>query len=241
MVRKSKRQRIKPPSYLPSIKAESKALGVQIAALMAAKRDLDAVIARFEGKAPAPSVQRVIPGHRPLSKNSPFYGLALPEAVAKQLSTHTDALTASQIWDEMEGNFPTNSKDPVHAVQWALQRRARLVGDVMLVGAGKWAMSALYSDEDKKRIKASLGPMAARDRETHIAKTKAGAANVKARGGKWGAPLKVNAEVIAKVNNALAAGTTIKDACELAGISVGSYYNKRALFESAQQEPGAMN
>lgn len=241
MARKTKHQRTKAPPYLPSIKAESKALGVQISELMATKRDLDAVIARYEGKAPPPAVQRVIQGHRPLSKNSPFYGLALPEAVAKQLGTHTDALTARQIWDELEGNFPTNSKDPVHAVQWALQRRARLIGDVMLVGNGKWAMSALYSEEDKKRIKASLGPMAARDRETHIAKTKAGAANVKARGGKWGAPLKVNAEVIAKVNNALASGKTIKEACELAGISTGSYYNKRVLFERAQQEPGAIN
>lgn len=231
---------VKSPSVVSVMKAESQALASQIADLMQRKTKLDDAIAIFEGKARRPQTQQAIITRSRLPKSNPFFGLSLPEAATKQLSTHTSPKTARQLWQEMQSNFPTNSADPIHAVQWALQRRALRFDDVILIGDGKWGMSAWYSEEERKRIKDALGPMSGRDRENHIAKTKAGAANVQARGGRWGAPKKMTAEKISKIRQLIEGGLTVVEACKEVGISPGTFtnYNRNGHFAGLKLPKG---
>lgn len=205
----------------------------KIAELLERRQKVDAVIATYEGKARTTRVERVIQKHHPLPKSSPFYGLALPEAAFKQLSQHTTPKTARELWDEMEGKYPTSNADPHNAIHWALRRRSERVGDVMMIGEGKWTLTDLVPPEDRERIQASLGPMAGRDRENHIAKTKAGAAAAKANGVPWGAPLKMTPEKIAKIRQLLANGMTPKEVCEQVEISMGTFsiYRGRHCFD----------
>jgi hypothetical protein len=223
----------KQPSLLASLRAESKTLAQNIAELLERRQKVDALIASYEGNARPPRIERVIKQHHPLPKSSPFYGLALPEAAFKQLSQHTTPRTARELWDEMDGKYPTRNADPHNAIHWALRRRQERVGDVIMIGEGKWTLTALVPAEQRERIIASLGPMSGRDRANHIAKTKAGAKAAKDNGVPWGAPLKMTPEKIAKIRQLLANGMTPKEVCEQVEISMGTFtiYRGRRCFD----------
>ncbi|MEO8131125.1 MAG: hypothetical protein ABI822_28760 [Bryobacteraceae bacterium] len=209
------------------MKAESKALGYQIAELTGRKLKLDEAIASFEGPPPKKLRGFALTRYAAVPKSSPFYGMNLPQAVAKQLSTHTTPQLPTELWAEMEGKFPSRSKDPAHAVRWALNRRADSEGDVMLFGEGKWAMTAWYTEEDRKKIKASLGKMSGRDREAHIAKTRAGALALKDRGVTLGRKLKLTPDVTAKFRKLIEGGMSLSDACQEIGIAESTYWANR--------------
>ena len=223
----------KTPSLLASFRAESKSLGQKITELLERRQKVDAVIASYEGKARTPQYEHLVKKHHPLPKSSPFYGLALPEAAFKQLSQHTSPKTARELWDEMEGKYPTRNADPHNAIHWALRRRAERNGDVIMIGEGKWTLTALVPEEERERIKASLGPMAGRDRAHHIAKTKAGADAAKANGAHWGAPKKMTPERIAKLRQLLENGLSPKEACKQVGISMATFgiYKGKGTFD----------
>jgi len=224
MRRKRKPSVVKSPSLLPALKAESKALAHEIASLMERKQKTDALIASYEGKAPSAHAVRVTKRHHPLPTNSPFYGLTLPEIVAKVLGTQTEPRVPREIWALIDGKFPTTSRDPIHGVQWALQRRSKSHGDVMLIGEGKWGMSDWYTEEERKKITASLGPMSGRDRANHIAKTTNAAMVMKARGVRMGAPKKMTPEIISKLRQLIENGLSVAEASKEVGIKASTFY-----------------
>ncbi|HJS45877.1 MAG TPA: hypothetical protein VJ753_05695 [Rhizomicrobium sp.] len=233
MVKRASKIASKKSGVLQAMKAESSDLGEQIAELMSRKVKLDDTIAVYEGKGPSQHSQRVIQQHRRLSQNSPFFGLGLPEAARLQLSHHTTPITPRELWDEMKGKYPSNSQDPVTALHWALRRREHRFGDVIMIGDGKWMMADLVPPEEQERIKASRGPMAGRDRANHTAKTKAGYEAARANGARWGAPLKMTDEKIAKLRQLIEHGLSIKEACQEVGCSTGTFtiYKQKGRFE----------
>lgn len=210
-----------------AIKAEIESLASQVAELMARKVKLEDAVAQYEGRAPKPPAGKALIASNKMSKSNPFYGLNLPQAAAKQLATFTSPQLPQDIWAAMEGQYPSSSKDPVHGLRWALQRRASTDKDVMLVGEGKWAMTAWYTEEERKRIVASLGGMAGRDRANHIEKTKAAIQRMKASGIHFGRKPKMTPEKIAKLRQLIELGMSVKDACKEMDISLSTFAKYR--------------
>ena len=193
---------------LDAAKAESESLAKEIAHLTDRKEVVDALIAAYDS-----------------------YGMALPEAAAEQLSISGKPQTAREIWAAISAHgVVSGSKDPAHGIQWALRRRAEKVGDVVLVGYGKWGLREWFTDEKLKEIEGSIGGMAGRDRDVHIQKTKQGIDNLKARGVKWGRPLGVTLEQMTNYYNARQQGDTVKRAAEIAGFSPATVVNYRKRF-----------
>ena len=164
------------------------------------------------------------------ASGNPIVQMALPEATATQLSLFPpkDAQLCKTIWTHLKkAGYTTTARDPAHAVLNALNRRAKTHGDVVLVGNGYWGMLNWYTAAELAEQKKSLGGMGGRDREEHVRRTKRGIRKLLARGGRYGAPVKITDEVIRNLQAHIAAGDSIVDACRKEKISAGSFHNLR--------------
>jgi len=214
-------------ALLSALRSEKKILSAEIATRVERLSKVEELLATYEGKNPARVSKLSKPERQMIAKGGPFFGMALPAAVTKQLSTHTKPVTSRQLWEEMKEHYPTTSEDPAHAVHWALRRREQRVGDVMIVGEGKWAIRAWYSEEEQKRIDDSLGPMAGRDKSNHVAKTKEAMKAMKYRGVRVGAPVKMTPEIISKLRQLIENGMSVAEASKEVGIKPSTFYAHR--------------
>jgi len=165
------------------------------------------------------------------SKSAPqipsITSMPLPEAAAKQLSLSAgkQPQLPKQIWAGLKASgVVITSKSPNNAVLTALHRRARTHGDVALVGNGYWAMTEWYNALELAQLKKRVGGMGGRDREEHVRRTKEGIANLMAKGGRYGAVVKITPEVIERLRAHMAAGYTAKEASAMEKISAQSFY-----------------
>lgn len=254
------RQRRPKRALLDALREESAALAKQITVLMnemAArgedlsviadeKTQIDALIARREGtssKTPKPQNAPVsIPPRsklREVPTRGPLFGMALPEASAKQLEIAGKPLLTREIWPVLErAGFKPTSQSPVHALHWALRRREKKIGDVLSVGEGKWGLKKWYTPAQLEKIARSVGGMAGRDRQTHIEKTKIGIANLRARGGRWGPPIKFTAKAMEKFYASRKAGKTVKESVDAAGFASATYYLYHRQYDIESWKPG---
>ena len=206
-----------------------------------AQNQIEALLATYEGptkKAPklakvaksSKSAKKAIddpsePRLKIVPETSPFYGMAFPEATAKQIELAGEPQLPREIWPVLDAaGFVTNSKEPLNAVFWALKRRAEKRGDVILVGEGRWGLTRWYTPAEIKHIVETRGKMAGRDREMHIRKTKIGVENLRANGVKIGAPAKMTAEKVAEARELLLNGMSVAAVAEKLGVSKPSVY-----------------
>jgi len=157
----------------------------------------------------------------------PFAKLSLPDAAMKQLELGGPQ-TAEEIWATISaGGVGITAKNPVHAVDWSLRRRARKGAKIHCVNK-KWSLKP-----PKK------GGMANRNRADHIEKTKAGIAHFKTRTGiSWGRKRTVTAEHIAKFREAFDRGDSASKAAKYAGVSNAYFYmNREAILAWKPGDP----
>ncbi len=237
--------------FITRLKSESASLGViieaqaaELAANKEKKSNLDATIASYEGpkvsrtpKATNLRVPRVSPPNiEDVVHNGVFHGLSLQEAARKQLEITHRAQTAQEIWPVLSAaGFISASERPSNAVHWALRKRQKLHGDVMLVGGGQWGLPDWYNEQERAEIGKNLGGMAGRNRKTHSEKTKLGMELSRRRGVRIGAQVKVTDEVIKNLQKHIAEGDSIRAACMKEKISAGSFY---LLRKGPKQIPG---
>ncbi len=125
------------------------------------------------------SAERPTPASIPITAADKFKGMGLGEAAATQLSEYKGIeLTAKQIWAVLSrAGFSILSDRPEGAVNWALRKREKKEGDVVLVGNGKWGMVDWYSPEKVAEYRANRNVASGRNHSEHVEKTKAGIAN----------------------------------------------------------------
>jgi hypothetical protein len=139
-----------------------------------------------------------------------FVGLGLEQASAKVLfeSDHIE-LTAKQIWHALSAaGYSLLSDRPEQSVSWALRKRERKVGDVILIGDGKWGMVDWYSQARLKELRETRNNASGRNSVEHVAKTKAGIANAirNRRLERWGRRPSITADQMAKAYYARKSG-----------------------------------
>jgi hypothetical protein len=163
-----------------------------------------------------------------LSTKSPYYGLGLREAGPKRLSMlpPKTAQSARQIWEALAAEgYQSAHRDPVHAMNDALRRRAKTHADVLLVGEGKWGLKSWYSEDDLEEIKKSMGGMGGRDKASHSEATTRGMLVAMARGAKPGQPRKVTAENVGRIEEMIRSGMPISEVASQIGVTAGTIYN----------------
>ncbi|MFM9846629.1 MAG: hypothetical protein ACKVP3_05660 [Hyphomicrobiaceae bacterium] len=189
--------------------------------------------------APAPTAA-VLPVKTGLHPNSPFYGLGLREACPKRLRLLPPKTeqTAREIWDALalEG-FQTAHKNPVHAVNDAMRRRAKTHNDVLLVGAGKWGLKSWYSEAELEQIRKSVGGMGGRDKVAHSAATTKGMLVAVSRGVRLGAASKLTPQQSDQLIEAARSGHSKEELAKQFGISTASVTNyvKRLGYNSVRE------
>jgi hypothetical protein len=156
---------------------------------------------------------------------TPYYGLGLAEAGIKCLSLrYGHPRTVKYIWKVLsESGVKILSEKPESALGWAFRKRERKVGDVILVGNGEWGLPNWYTPVQLEQIKASRNNASGRNREEHIERTKAGMELAhKLRGVKIGAARKMTPEVIARAEELLSQGRTIRQVADELGVATSS-------------------
>jgi hypothetical protein len=162
---------------------------------------------------------------RVLMPESPYFGLNLPQAVAKALEIAKGPASVREVWAMLEADgYPSISESPVNGVHWALRRRMEKAGDIILIGRGKWALRSRYTEDELASIQSGLGGMAGRDREHHILKTKEAIANSKAIGVRWGRKAMMTPELITTVERMLLAQEKVADVAAQLKISKATIY-----------------
>ena len=142
-----------------------------------------------------------------------FKGMGLGEACATQLSEYKGIeLTAKQIWGALQrSGFSILSERPEGAVNWALRKREKKEGDVVLIGNGKWGMASWYSPEQVAKFRASRNNASGRNHRNTVEKTKAGIANaMRARLNHWGRKRTINGDQFAAAYEAFQRGAKSK-------------------------------
>jgi hypothetical protein len=236
IVRQSKK---KEREFIARLKSESAALGVtieaqasELAANQKRKEQVDALLATFSPAKPEPKSKArgsraraaSAPAVEKPPANNPFYGLSLQEASRKQLSIIGKPQSGIEIWEalKVEG-FISASERPQSAVHWALTKRQKTHGDVMLVGRGQFGLVEWYTPEQREEITKNLGRMAGRDHKTHSERTKLGMANASRRGVRIGAKRRIDDAMVERLRGYLAQGISVKEACAKESISVASF------------------
>lgn len=170
-----------------------------------------------------------------------FRGLGLEPASAKVLSEsdHLE-LTAKQIWTVLAAaGYSLLSERPEQSVSWALRKRETKVGDVILVGDGKWGMTDWYSQARLKELRETRNNASTRNHVEHVAKTKAGIANAKlTRLDHWGRRRVVTAEHMTKAYEVIRAGGSKLAAATAAGIKHPTFGWYWMVFEMENWKPG---
>ena len=131
-----------------------------------------------------------------------------------------------EIWEALKADGWTSAhSNPAGSVNDALRRRARVHGDVLLVGEGKWGKTEWYSEAELSEIKKSVGGMGGRDRADHVERTKTGMITAKLRGAKLGAAKKLSTEKTNELLDAVRSGYTVTQISKQFGISTASVNN----------------
>jgi hypothetical protein len=171
-----------------------------------------------------------------------FKGMGLETAAAKYLSESDQIeLTARQVWNALAASgFTILSDRPEQSVSWALRKREKKVGDVILIGDGKWGMVAWYSKDRVRDIRAKRTNASGRNHAEHVEKTKAGIANARnTRLNEWGPRRKITAEQMAKAYYAIQNGARSKLEAAKAGDMVWPTFNFYwCYFEMEDWKPG---
>ncbi len=198
-----------------------------LAELEAVRKSRAAIIAAREASgwtlpvsALSPTLAAQTPHGEPHQVSDEFRGLGLERAAAKVISKsdHLE-LTAKQVWAVLEaGGYSLLSDKPEQSVSWALRKREKKVGDVILIGDGKWGMVDWYSQARLKELRAGRNNASTRNHAEHIEKTKAGIANAKQTClSHWGRRRSITAEQMAGAYYALKNGAKSKLAAAKAG------------------------
>ncbi|MGD0331831.1 MAG: hypothetical protein ABSA90_01095 [Xanthobacteraceae bacterium] len=173
---------------------------------------------------------------------SKYKGMGLEAASTKVLSeSDRIELTGKQIWAALEAaGFTLLSDRPEQSVSWALRKRERKEGDVILVGDGKWGMVSWYSAERLRQLRARRNNASTRNSAEHIEKTKAGIANArKTRLDNWGPRRRITAEQMAAAYHAIRSGAKSKLAAAKAGGMVWPTFNFYwCNYEMERWKPG---
>jgi hypothetical protein len=172
-----------------------------------------------------------------------FKGIGLEQAAARVLSEsdHIE-LTAKQIWTVLSAaNYTLLSDRPEQSVNWALRKRETKVGDVILVGDGKWGMESWYSKARLKELRDSRNNASGRNHVEHVERTKLGIANAKRnRLEHWGRRPSITAEQMAKAYYARKNGADSKLAMAKAGgIVYPTFLSYWQVYEMENWKPGA--
>ncbi len=200
----------------------------ELAANKERKAHIDATIASFEPvkttKPTKAKTERFAPKADDPVIAGVFHGLSLQGASRRQLEIIKQPQSSKEIWDALEAEgFVSASERPQTAVHWALSKRLKTHGDVMLTGRGRWGLPEWYTDEQRKEITENLGGNPGRDHKTHSEKTKLGMANAGRRGVRIGAKKRIDDAMIERLKSYLAEGISIKEACAKERISVASF------------------
>jgi hypothetical protein len=165
----------------------------------------------------------------------PYYGLGLAEAAIKNLSLcNKTPQTVKKIWKVLsEAGVSILSDKPEAALSWALRKRERKNGDVVLVGNGEWGLAEWYPGQ-VEQIRAARNNASSRNRDEHVERTKLGMALAKGRRGvKFGAKTKVTPELIERAKVLLAEpGATVAAVAKKLDISKASMYGHKLTLEN---------
>jgi hypothetical protein len=154
-----------------------------------------------------------------------FWGLAKPDALVKLLDDTGAPLTPREMSAILDAEgFPSTHEDPVKSVGWALKKRSAKVGDVLLIGRGKWGLRSWYSEDELELFRRGAGGMGGRDRADHSAKTRAGMAALRANGVPLGRSAKMTPEVMNTIEQMLRAQRKVADVAAELEISKASIY-----------------
>jgi hypothetical protein len=179
-----------------------------------------------------------------------FYGLSRIDASVKCIRERKTAdtprdtwpMTTREMWTELEADgFPKTASDPAKNIGWDLKQRASKLGDVLLVGGGRWGMRDWYTDEEVEQLKREQGGMAGRDSSVHREKTREGMAAIQAQGVRIGAAKKMTPEVQDRARLLIAQGCTVGEAAKELGVSKGALYlygiTRTKIKEASNAEP----
>jgi hypothetical protein len=156
-----------------------------------------------------------------------FWGLAKPDALVKLLDDTGAPLSPREMSAILAAEgFPSTHEDPVKSVGWALKKRAEKVGDVLLIGMGKWGLRKWYSEDELELFRRGIGGMGGRDRAAHSARTKAGMAALRANGVPLGRTEKMTPEVMDTIERMLLAQRKVADVAAELGVSKASIYGR---------------
>jgi hypothetical protein len=154
-----------------------------------------------------------------------FWGLAKPDALVKLLDDTGAPLSPREMSAILEAEgFPSTHEDPVKSAGWALKKRAEKVGDVLLIGRGKWGLRSWYSEDELELFRRGIGGMGGRDRADHSAKTRAGMAALRANGVLLGRRPGMTPERLDTIEQMILAQRKVADIAAELGVSKASIY-----------------
>lgn len=166
--------------------------------------------------------------------------LALGEACIEFLKTRRKPQYAKDIWSALEAAGRTSEAvEPIKSVSWALKKLVRNGHeDLFSPGFGTWQLKSNYSPHRLKKLLESTAGRGGRTSSEHSEKTKTGIEKRRAEGKPVGAPRRYTVEHIRAWHCHIADGKSIKDACELAGISYPTYnQNNKAIKAWREGDP----
>lgn len=215
--------------------AELEAVRKGLVAIAAAREASDFVTSQILAEHPSL-------GSTPIIAAEKFKGMGLGEAMAKQLA-ESDRIeqTAKQLWAAIHAaGFRILSTNPEGAANWALRKREKNPGDVILIGDGKWGMTNWYSPGQIQRFRASRTNASGRNRAEHVEKTKAGIANArKSRLANWGPRRKITGDQMAAAYSEFQRGARSKlqlaKAAKMAWPTFNLYWSE---YEMENWRPG---
>lgn len=207
----------------------------------------DIAAARAEAGTPVAALPHNYPASTPTVASTPittgekFRGMGLGEACAKQLAENRGIeLTAKQVWAALSGaGFSIISERPEAAVNWALRKREKKEGDVVLVGDGKWGRAEWYSPNQLRKFRDQRNNASGRNHIEHVERTRAGIANaMNGRLEHWGRRRTLTGERMAKAYEAIQRGESKFAAAKAAGIAHPTFAWYWKAFEMENWKPG---
>jgi hypothetical protein len=170
--------------------------------------------------------------------DGPYYGLGLAEAAIKCLSFRVNhPRTVKNIWKMLsDAGVRILSDKPESALGWALRKRERRVGDVLLIGNGEWGLREWFSPAAIDEIMAKRNNASGRNREEHSERTKLGMELAfKHRGVRIGAKRKMTPEMKELgLRLFMEPGATTKSVAAALGVATSSLNGNKINHQTAK-------
>jgi len=213
--------------------AELEAIRKSLAAIAAARETSDFAVSQMMAEHPPMAAAAI----------EKFKGVSLGEALVRQLAEGgRPEKTAKQLWAAIyAAGFRILSNNPEGAANWALRKREKKEGDIVLIGDGKWGVTKWYSPEQIQKYRnRPKNAQAGRNHEEHVEKTKAGIANArKMRLGNWGPRLKITGDQMAAAYAEFQRGARTKmQLAKAANIKYATYNLYWSQYEIERWRPG---